>query len=170
MVDLGGLAVLADLGGLALLLGGLLLVERPAAADPGINRAGTEPNFSRIDATCGPLARHGIDADHFGHVGARELRAETTARPGGIPQAEHQRGRAQFEQGGGIAQVDVVDLAAMRGLAELHPVQQAVAQQRIGNAVRRFQAGHAQVTAQILSGEIDGDHRQRNLLVIPRVE
>src|SRR6185312_1104043 len=170
MVDLRWFAILAGLNRFALLLGGVLFIQRPAAAGAQIYRPCAESYLCWVDTACRLLAGHCIDADHFRHVGAREFRAQAAAWASRIPQAEYQRGRAEFEQCGRIAQVDVIDLAALNRFSKLHTVEEAVAKQRVGDAMRRFEAGYAQIAAQVLTGEVDHDHRQRNLLVLPGIE
>src|SRR5262249_33917188 len=144
VVSLRRLAILAELDRPLLVAGGFLLIERPVTGLGAIKRAGLEHDLSRVDSAACLRARMGLETDDLRDHRPRELGPEAAFRTRRVPHAEDEGRRAQLEQGRGLTIADVVELLTLVRLSERLPVQQAVAENRVGDPMRGLKAGDPQ--------------------------
>ena len=112
MVDLGGLSSLRrSFPRVRHVLGFPVYRFRPAPGRRSTPRSGSALLYTRsvgiypfdlqrIYAAADFPPDRGIEADDLGHVGALELRPESTLRSGRVPHAEQQRGRSENSETG----------------------------------------------------------------------
>ena len=111
-----------------------------------------------------------MKADDLRDHAALELHPCSAPGTGGVPHAEHQGNGAQLEQGGSVPGIQGVQAPSDVRLAEHHPVQLAVPQQGVGDAVGSVQAGNPEGLGQVGVGEVHRDHRQRGSSRLPLLQ
>jgi len=138
----------------------LRIIRKGVASFVVFNDKRGAANLKRVDAAAGFFADNSVDADDLGNEGTLEFSSESTLWSGGVPNAEHQGGRAKFVERGRVLQAHVVEFFANLGLTKRLTVQQAVAEDGVSDAVRSLKAGDsADGVEEVFVGEINLHYR-----------